>query len=557
MIDLEKRTNVGMTRNGWPRLVERFDWVDNDRLWVTHPVAIIKRDGRESGVNPPLDGLGDIIGWADRRAGQVLVALARRVDRRPELAIYNLNTRRLDDQVVLPAETDELGGDPAKGLSCIVCSEGDRNWVSRWDGANRKWKVLEEWKDGQPHWTPVYGSAPGSEMYVISDLAGGPRGVWRYDLNQEKLTECLFHDDVYDVGALIFDRSKDKLVGIAYYAERERFRWFDAEMAALIDKLEKTIPNTVHYPVQFSDDGNFIIFYSYSDRDPGCYYIYDRRRQRFDEIGVVNRAIDPDKMASSQPVEFAARDGRTLHGYLTLPNGRKPIGLPAVVWVHSDSRRDDWEFDADVQYLANRGFAVLQVNYRGSAGYGREFAMAGDRQWGRLIQDDVTDGVRWLVNSGKVDPKRIAIGGSDMGAFVALAGLAATPDLYCAGIGIAGVYDLQDLYSFRDSVERRLWLKTHIGDRDNPEEWQRLADVSPVHHAEQVRVPVFLAYHDDGRSSQGPSMYRALKNANKDVQRFGPVEAVKRSKIYSELDKFLESRGLKAPAGGSSAKPAP
>jgi dipeptidyl aminopeptidase/acylaminoacyl peptidase len=203
--------------------------------------------------------------------------------------------------------------------------------------------------------------------------------------------------------------------------------------------------------------------------------------------------IHPEEMAEMKPIEYSSRDGLKIHGYLTMPreNDGKPVAM--VVMPHGGPRwRDTWGFDPAVQFLANRGYAVLQINFRGSSGYGRTFLKAGYKQWGLKQQDDITDGVKWAIEHGHADPKRIAIFGTSYGGFAALTGLEKTPELYRCGISYAGVCDLlHDLSTVPDLKIFKTMVAETIGDPKRDK--QQLKDTSPIAHLDKIRVPVFLA----------------------------------------------------------------
>ena len=186
-----------------------------------------------------------------------------------------------------------------------------------------------------------------------------------------------------------------------------------------------------------------LIVRTYSDKSLGAYYFYDIIKDELTKIEDVAPWIDENDMCDMKPIQYKSRDGFTINGYLTLPKGKEAKNLPVVVNVHGGPwARDNWGFNPEVQFLANRGFAVLQMNFRGSTGYGREFWEASFKQWGQAMQNDVTDGAKWLTNEGIADKNRIAIYGGSYGGYATLAGLCYTPDLYACGVDYVGVSNL-------------------------------------------------------------------------------------------------------------------
>jgi dipeptidyl aminopeptidase/acylaminoacyl peptidase len=356
----------------------------------------------------------------------------------------------------------------------------------------------------------------------------------------------------------IYDPSKKKIVGIAYAADRTRFHWLDDEMKQIAEKLDASLPDTVHRPRQLADDGSKIIYFSSSDRDPGVYYLYDRRTQKMSELAVIKPAIEPEKMAAMKPVEFPARDGLLLHAYLTLPKGRTPKNLPLIMHPHGGpfGIRDEWAYRDEVQFYANRGYAVLQVNYRGSGGYGREFEQAGFKKWGLEMQNDLSDGVKWAIAQGIADPERVVISGASYGGYAAMAGLVFTPELYCAGINYVGVTDIELLIPREMQPSLMYWRDTRLGKLTDSADRKRIHDTSPIYFADRLKAPLLMAYgKNDPRVhiNHGFSMERALKRAGKPFEMIiEPDEGhgfrlEERSiAFYTKVDEFLRQHVQKA-----------
>lgn len=424
----------------------------------------------------------------------------------------------------------------------------------------QEWREIASSGFDQPGWQPVAFDGDNRTLYVTSNLGRPTRALYRYDTAAAGIRfDPVFADDTYDVTTVIYDESKQKVVGVTYEGDRRRFHWLDGEMQAIHQRLEQSLPDTVHQPVQFAQDGSKIIFYSYNDRDPGVYYLYDRKRQKLSEIAVVRPDVDPAQMAPVKPVSYRARDGLTLHGYLTLPVGRDPQNLPVIVHPHGGpyGLRDSWHYDSEVQFYANRGFAVLQVDYRGSGGYGDGFEAAGFKKWGLEMQNDLTDGVQWLIAQGVADPKRVVIAGASYGGYATMAGLVYTPELYCAGINYVGVVDILNLMPKTAPASRQHWMRTRLGDLNDSADRQRIHDTSPVHFADRIRVPLLMAYGRNDprvRIDQAYDIERALKRAGvpheliiegKEGHGFRNEES--RMAFYRRVDAFLRQHVGPAP----------
>jgi dipeptidyl aminopeptidase/acylaminoacyl peptidase len=266
-----------------------------------------------------------------------------------------------------------------------------------------------------------------------------------------------------------------------------------------------------------------ILMFSYSARESGYYVLLNLDTGKSQPIAKTRPWLKPEDMAETYPVKCQARDGLELNGYLTLPLGRGQKNLPMVTLVHGGPYgvRDVWGFDPLVQFLANRGYAVLQVNYRGSGGYGEEFYHKGRHEVGGAIQDDIADMTQWAVQQGIADPRRLAIMGASYGGYSTLFALAQTPNLFRCGIAYAAVSDWNSLFRFwkeehwysRDSL--RFWAVL-AGDMKDEEERRRLAAVSPVNLAAQIRAPLLIMHGEDDTQvpvDQAHNMVTALKKA--------------------------------------------
>jgi dipeptidyl aminopeptidase/acylaminoacyl peptidase len=270
-----------------------------------------------------------------------------------------------------------------------------------------------------------------------------------------------------------------------------------------------------------TDDESGLIVAATNDRTQGTRYLYDRAHDRLTKLGDVAPWLPEAKMAAVRPIEYESRDGLTIHGYLTVPNGATAKNLPVIVNPHGGPWfRDGWGFNPEVQFLASRGYAVLQVNYRGSTGYGRKFWEASFKEWGFRMQDDITDGVQWLIKEGIADPKRICIYGGSYGGYATLEGLVKTPDLYACGVDYVGV---SNLFTFMKTIPP-YWkpflgmMHEMVGDPEKDK--KRMTAASPALNAERIKVPLLIAQGaNDPRVNKDESdqMVAALKARGIDV----------------------------------------
>jgi dipeptidyl aminopeptidase/acylaminoacyl peptidase len=298
-----------------------------------------------------------------------------------------------------------------------------------------------------------------------------------------------------------------------------------------------------------SADEKTLVIRSHSDRDPGTYYVLDLQQGRMVPLGRAMRGLDPQAMRPMEPISFQARDGLTIHGYLTRPADAGQGPAPLVINPHGGpyTIRDSWGFNPEVQLLANRGYAVLQVNYRGSGGYGVKFLQAGYHEWGGKMQDDLTDAVKWAIAQGITTADRVAIYGASYGGYAALAGLTFTPELYRCGINYVGVSDLGAQiadYKISFSPYYQLFASQQVGD-----DRAYLHDRSPVNFVQNIRAPLLNAYgYNDARVDirQWKLLEPALKKYGKtyeiiinDKEGHGFQNEAARLDFYHRLEAFL------------------
>ena len=334
--------------------------------------------------------------------------------------------------------------------------------------------------------------------------------------------QILFHEPRVDVERTIFD-ADDRLVGVGFTRHYPDYHYLDADapLARTHRRIRDAFPREDLTFTSVTRDGAKAVAVVYGDRFPATFYLVDFETDRVVELFQSRPWLTKDDLSPMEPVELTARDGTTVHGLLTTPHGwTEGDRLPLIVLVHGGPHgvRDYWGFDPEAQLFASRGFAVLQVNYRGSGGYGKNFLHAGYGAWGREMQDDVTDATRWAVSAGIADADRLCIYGGSYGGYAALTGAFREPDLYRCAVGYVGVYDLAMMFDKGDIPGRRAginYLKDAIGD-DRAELHAR----SPVHNAHRIKAAVMLVH--GGRDQRVPieqahSLRRALKAAGNPV----------------------------------------
>ena len=377
------------------------------------------------------------------------------------------------------------------------------------------WELLfDQGRDGFALFPEAF-SRDGKAIYLTCAGALGFGGICRWDAQTRKL-ETLWSGNESGPTGLMLKADESDPFAIESMPGRPAVSFLDKnapEAKLLISMMQQFPGQRVHMGSQ-TDDGTKRIVLVDSDVNPGEFYLLDLKTQKLSLLLARRPWIKQDQMSPVEPITFAARDGLALHGYLTRPPGRSDANnLPTVVYVHGGPYgvRDAWSFDPDVQALASRGYAVVQVNYRGSGGYGDKFVQAGFREWGGKMQDDVTDATRWAIAQGVADPKRVCIFGGSYGGYAALEGAVKEPDLYKCTIGYVGIYDLRLMYTrgeIPQSIFGENYLKNVLGENQD-----ELYDRSPIAHLDRLKAKVMLVVGGaDVRvpAVQGENLHNAL-----------------------------------------------
>ncbi len=434
-----------------------------------------------------------------------------------------------------------------------ACDPDGRNWRVLWS-----YKVL-----GQDEVDPLgFGQDP-NELYILADHQGR-RALFTVDLRDPTLKRSLkLASERYDIdGSLVYSRKFKAVVGLRGGNEMDSAgnSYWDADRRELIANIDEALPGRYNHVVSMSDDENRYLVYSSSDQTPGQIYLGDDRASKLELFALSYPALNPKDMVPKKKVMIKARDGLQLPAYLSLPQGAPAKNLPMVLLVHGGPQHhDDAGFDLWAQFLANRGYAVLQVNFRGSTGFGRGLMAAGLKRWGLEMQDDLTDAAQWAIASGTADPKRLCIVGASFGGYAALMGVAKTPDLYRCAVSFAGVSDLQEVVHDQGYYgTAAAYAAVQVGSLEK--DAAALRATSPRYLAAQIKAPVLLIHGTEDRSvlfEQAEFMDAALTAAGK-PHRFVTQERgdhhlslyEHRLRFFQELESFLAqylSSGVTSP----------
>ncbi|WP_447764013.1 alpha/beta hydrolase family protein [Sphingopyxis panaciterrae] len=387
--------------------------------------------------------------------------------------------------------------------------------------------------------------------YVLSDEKSGRQALYKFNYRTRQIGDLVYGHDRYDVDDYWLNSDGSALEGLVYTDDRERVVWFDAATKKLQAQIDKAIPDQQAWVVSRSGDGSRMLILGMAPNDPGLYYLLDRKSGEMKILGERQKGLPPAMLATTTAVSYPARDGTDIPAYLTLPPGREAKKLPLIIYPHGGPYgvRDKLNYDAEVQLLANRGYVVLQPNYRGSGGYGTAFSDAGRGQIGVKMQDDLDDGMDWLVKSGTVDAKRVCVVGASYGGYAALWAVIRNPERYRCAASFAGVTDWAAILKydrrFLSRKARASWEAKVTGD-----DTLNLSIVSPVQQASRLTRPVLIAHGDEDSIvpiSQSKKLVAALKEAgNADFEYkvypgegHGFADPVNQKDWFDRLEAFL------------------
>ncbi len=389
-------------------------------------------------------------------------------------------------------------------------------------------------------------------VYAISNLNRDKNALIELDCITGKEKSVLFANDTLNVVDAQYSKQKGKMTYVVYETWKKEKYFLDDDAKFLSHKLDLLLPNTESRIVDRDKNENVFVVRTFTDRNPGSYYLYIANSGILKKLSDINSDIKVNQMSEMKPVSFIARDGLEINGYLTLPLNSKGKNLPIVVVPNnSPLTRNTWGYNAEVQFLANRGYGVLQINYRGCSGYGKSFYAAGFKQWGNKIQDDIDDGVKSLIAKGIANPQKIAIYGNGLGGFIALNAAIRRPQLYKCAASNSGVLNLLSyIKSVPPYLKSNLKMYNEIvGNPDTDIDYMKQA--SPIFHSDKVNIPIFITQNaKDPRVNPNDAIQfvKELKKRNVPYTYFEKQNAEFLSnkeevllKVYAGLEQFLES----------------
>ncbi len=515
------------------RDIAGYFWANNDKLVYVRDeggdenwylVATDVATGEEKALTKMEGVVTQIIDDLEDFPAEMIVGLNKRNPQIFDPYRLNLETGELTMVAENPGNITGWMTDHEGKIRVATTTDGVNTSIMYRDTEKSPWKTLVT-TNFKESLDPQFFTFDNKNLYATSNIGRDKSAAILFDVAEAKEAEVLYENEYNDVSRISYSRKDKKILSASYTAAKSERHFFDADAKATYEDIQNQLPG---YEIAISgstkDEVKYIVR-TYSDRSLGAYYLYDKVTKAMSKLADVSPWINEDEMAAMEPIEYKSRDGLTIHGYLTLPKGLENAkNLPVIVNVHGGPwARDQWGFNPEVQFLANRGYAVLQMNFRGSTSYGRAFWEASFDQWGLSMQEDVQDGAQWLIDRGIADPKRIAIYGGSYGGYATLQGLVKDPEFYACGVDYVGV---SNLFTFMNGIPP-YWapylemMYEMVGNPNDEADSTRMAATSPALNADKIIAPLFVAQGaNDPRvvKSESDQMVEAMQARGVEVE---------------------------------------
>jgi dipeptidyl aminopeptidase/acylaminoacyl peptidase len=549
---LTSETDRNIAGYFWPNS-EQILYLKDDGGNENYKVYLANINGTEPKCLTDFEGVRSmIIDDLPEIPNEVIISMNKRNPQLFDPYRLYLNTGKLELLAENPGNIQGWLFDHEGKLRVATTIDGTNTGVLYRETEKSPWKTIIT-TNFKESFSPQFFTFDNKNLIGSSNIGRDKSVIVEFDLKAGKEIKVLYENPDYDVESVSFSQKRKVLTSANYTSwKRERY-FFDEETKKKFEFLEKELPGYELAITGSNKNEDIFIVRTYSDKSLGAYYIYETNENKLEKITDVSPWLDEKELANQTPIEYKTRDGLTVHGYLTLPKGytmENAKNLPVVVNPHGGPwHRDSWGFNPEIQFLANRGFAILQMNFRGSTGYGRKFWEISFKKWGKEMQDDITDGTKWLIDKGIADPKRIAIYGGSYGGYATLMGLVKEPDLYAAGVDYVGV---SNMFTFMKTIPpywKPMLDMMHEMAGDPVKDSLLLREVSPVFHVDKIKAPLFIAQGaNDPRVNKDESdqMVKAMKERGieveymvKDNEGHGFSNEENKFDFYRAMEKFL------------------
>lgn len=435
--------------------------------------------------------------------------------------------------------------------ACIASNPDDGSETIRiCDDVESEWREIAHFPFGENG--AAIGFTEGNDnIYVETSIGRDTTRLIEMDPQGNEIREIAC-DEKCDIGRVLINAESRKIEAVGYTYEKHRWNVIDEGVKADFELFEKESDGEYFVVSRNRADTTWIVAYLFDDK-PFSYYIYDRKERKLTFLFTHHPELENYELAKMEPVIIKARDGLDLVSYITCPKDKEPKNLPMVLLVHGGPwARDGWGYDSQAQWLANRGYAVLQVNFRASTGFGKSFLNAGNGEWGvGSMQHDLTDAVKWAIEKGIADPEKVAIMGGSYGGYATLAGLTFTPDLYTCGVDIVGPSNLRTLMETIPDYWKpfRMQMIKRIGDVEKDAELNE--KISPLYHVEKICKPLMIGQGSNDprvKISESDQIVEAMRKADLPVtyivfpdEGHGFARPENRLDFYGRVEEFLKT----------------
>jgi dipeptidyl aminopeptidase/acylaminoacyl peptidase len=468
---------------------------------ASHPMAISKHFERASGAEVAFArGVG--VGFVREIPGTDDILVASYYRTRESLDLYRFDTLTGEKKLLsfdspgnVGRWTVDFDGVPRAAVTNDLGHDKSALYVR--ESATASWQKIEESGLGRLHSVPLGFSPDGKTLYIESRRDGDRMALYEYDIDSRRWNEPIAKHPERDINVrFVRDLRQRKIFGLWYTDDKPGSVWFDADWARMQKSIDAALPDTVNL---LQRSGDRWIITSYSDRNPGDVYLLDGKTMKMQKLFSREPWINPAEMAPTRWVRYTARDGLTIPALLTVPLGSEGKKVPLIVDIHGGPNvpANRWGYNAEVQFLASRGYAVLQAQFRGTEGFGWKFESAGFRKWGDEMQDDLEDGVKWAIAQGIADPDRVCFFGASYGGYAAMWGAIKNAKLIKCAVDYVGVSSIDYLFDNAQTdmsalAEKSTLMAERIGDPNTDR--ARFKRVNPLDNADKVGVPILLAY---------------------------------------------------------------
>lgn len=539
--------------------IKSYFWAGNDKLFYMkekdsldhYQIFSVNKDGSASNkIQSTANSRVEIIDQVKRDNQFVLISTNERIAENFDVYRLDINTGKKTMLIKNPGSMVDWIADHEGKVRLAIGSDGVNETIYYREDEKNNFKIVIS-NNFKNTLKPLGFTKQKNHIYALSNLNRDKLALVEFDCGSGKEIKVIYENLNADVSDVVYSKSSQQLAYLTYEISKREIHFLNKQIKQMAEEVRKQVPNQEIKIIDKDQSESRFIVRTYTDRNPGSTYLYTVKDKSLIKLSDLNSAIKPAEMCEMKPINYKSRDGLNIYGYLTLPMGKKAKNLPCVVIPHQGpSTRNIWAYNAEVQFLANRGYAVFQMNYRGSTGYGKAFQTAGFKQWGGKLQNDITDGVEWLIDEGTINEDRIAIYGYSFGGYSALNQIIYHPELYQCAISYSGFINLFTYLKGFPAYYKpyQQMLGEMIGDPEHDADY--LKSSSPIFQIEKIQKPLLIAQGvKDPRVNVNETnqFVRELKKRNVNVNYILKEneshyfrELKNRLEFYKNLEAFLD-----------------